>query len=363
MSSLLASVISALMAAAPAGAPFVPTVERGELIVESGSGSLADRVDRVARAGGADSWAGYAVPEVAGGHQLCCWQETPTGATRWMRRHGGRPAAPGLCRVTDHDFSVITDNETSAGDTGEFVILVRLRRGEVETVRLASSNCALDMDGATLHWLGEVDPRQSVAWLERLVEVSDMDDSWEGAVTAIALHDEPSADDSLERIATGRFSPDAKEQAVFWMGEARGRSGYEALHRLTRQEQDEELRGHLAFALAQSPVEEAVDDMIRLARADRSSHVREQAVFWLAQKATRKAVGAISEAVEEDPETDVKRAAVFALSQLPDQEGVPLLIDLVRRSHNPAVREHALFWLGDSGDPRALDFIEEILGR
>jgi HEAT repeat protein len=101
--------------------------------------------------------------------------------------------------------------------------------------------------------------------------------------------------------------------------------------------------------------------MLDVARLDASSKVRGQALFWLAQKAGRKATEAITRAIEEDPETDVKKKAVFALSQLPRDQGVPLLIQTARGNRNPAVRKQAMFWLGQSGDPRALKFFQEVL--
>jgi hypothetical protein len=52
---------------------------------------------------------------------------------------------------------------------------------------------------------------------------------------------------------------------------------------------------------------------------------------------------------------------VFALTQLPAGEGVPLLITLARTAANPVVRKQAYFWLGQSKDPRALSFFEEVL--
>jgi hypothetical protein len=52
---------------------------------------------------------------------------------------------------------------------------------------------------------------------------------------------------------------------------------------------------------------------------------------------------------------------VFALSQLPRGEGVPLLIDLARNHRIPEVCRQAMFWLGQSKDPRAVDFFEQIL--
>jgi HEAT repeat protein len=91
--------------------------------------------------------------------------------------------------------------------------------------------------------------------------------------------------------------------------------------------------------------------------------VRGEAIFWLAQKAGRKAASAITDAIANDPETKVKERAVFALSQLPTDDGVPRLIDVARTNRNPAVRKQAIFWLGQSRDPRALTFFEEVLAR
>ena len=59
--------------------------------------------------------------------------------------------------------------------------------------------------------------------------------------------------------------------------------------------------------------------------------------------------------------TAVKKKAVFALHQMPAGEGVPLLIKVARSNRNPEVRKQVVFWLGQSKDPRALQFFEEIL--
>ena len=59
--------------------------------------------------------------------------------------------------------------------------------------------------------------------------------------------------------------------------------------------------------------------------------------------------------------SDVKKKAVFALSQLPKDQGVPKLIQAARNNRNKDVRKDAMFWLGQSNDPRALAFFEEVL--
>jgi len=42
---------------------------------------------------------------------------------------------------------------------------------------------------------------------------------------------------------------------------------------------------------------------------------------------------------------------------------VPLLINVAKTNKNPAVRKKAIFWLGQSHDPRALDFLEELVTK
>ena len=59
----------------------------------------------------------------------------------------------------------------------------------------------------------------------------------------------------------------------------------------------------------------------------------------------------------------MKKKAVFALTQMPGEEGVPMLVQVARSNPNPAVRKQAMFWLGQSKDPRALKFFEEVLAK
>lgn len=123
---------------------------------------------------------------------------------------------------------------------------------------------------------------------------------------------------------------------------------------------DESVRSAAVAAIAFHAGPEALDTLIAAARNDRNARVRGQALFWLAQRAGKKVASTITEAVENDPDIAVKKRAVFALSQL-KEEGVPLLIQVARTNRNAEVRKQAVFWLGQSQDPRALAFFEEVL--
>jgi len=180
-----------------------------------------------------------------------------------------------------------------------FFVLFRVDNKEIIRIRTFSANCPLDAGGKAVHWFNNVAVTDSVNFLKTFVGPSATRRMMDSAVTAIALTE------------------------------------------------------------GQQPLNE----LIAIARDGATATVKGQGLFWLAQRAGQAAVGTITAAIENDPDTDVKKKAVFALSQLPKDQGVPLLIDQARNNKNPAVRKQAMFWLGQSKDPRALKFFEEILTR
>lgn len=181
---------------------------------------------------------------------------------------------------------------------GYFFVLYRVEGGQITRIRSYSADCALDAGGKAVHWFTNVTAADSLNYLKTFVAPSPASNRMvDSAVTAMAMHEG----------------------------------------------------------------QPALDTLVGLARDHASTKVRGSALFWLAQRTGQKAVGTITAAIENDPDTEVKKKAVFALSQLPKDEGVPLLIQQARTNKNAAVRKQAMFWLGQSKDPRALKFFEEIL--
>jgi HEAT repeat protein len=308
------------------------------------------------------AWLGYAVPAVAGDHQMCCGSY-----------EDGQMMSCGTCRLEGENDGMSVRSNSSSGTPivklegpQQLVVMLRAEHGVVGRIRTFSEDCQLDAGGLPVIWFTGVSGSASVAALTPFVTSSgdaEDDDVGNSALTAIALTGDPSADRALEGFVAPEQPESRREHAAFWLGAARGHDGYETLRELARKDSSEDLRAKVAFDLYVSKDPAAVDEMIRMAKNDESSHVREQAIFWIAQKAGKKAAPAITDAIENDPNTEVKKRAVFALSQLPREEGVPLLINVAKTNTNPVVRKQAIFWLGQSHDPRALAFFEEILAR
>jgi hypothetical protein len=355
----LASVLAvfALCAVSASAAP-PPRLTHTPVVALSGASGFEKVVRDWSAAQTAPGWLGYEV-RTARPQEMCCFES-------W---NGNRPDHGGGCRIEEHgSFNMSTSREgLPTMDEEAAVVLLRAEAGRIGRVRVLSRGCGIDAAGRTLTWVDDVTRADSLRVLSSLVtageEGTDRDRRSEAALMAIAVHEGTAADDVLERFLDPSQPIRIRKQTAFWMGNMRGRRGYDALVRLLAADPSHEVREHAVFALTQSDVPEAVDAIIRVAQHDGSAHVRGQALFWLGQKAGQKAVSAITRALDDDPETEVKKKAVFALSQLPKEEGVPRLIQVAKTNRNPEVRKQAMFWLGQSGDARALAFFQDVLGR
>jgi hypothetical protein len=212
----------------------------------------------------------------------------------------------GGCRLEkdgDQAFSSGSSEPVPLEGPRRVKVLLRAESGRVQQVRAFSDDCALDAGRLPFVWLEGVAGADSVAYLGSLIADDGRDDDHRdltnGPLLALSMHAEP----------------------------------------------------------------RAVDVMLQAARGHRSPRVRKQALFWLSQTASRRVAPELAAAVEDDPDVAVKKQAVFALSQMPPAEGVPHLIRVARTNRYREVRKQAIFWLGQSGDPRALSFFEEVLGR
>ncbi|HMF08838.1 MAG TPA: HEAT repeat domain-containing protein, partial [Thermoanaerobaculia bacterium] len=331
-------------------------LSHAQLRIASTQGNLANTISRLLSSEPAPSWIGWGEP-LAGRRHMCCY-DFADDVTH---------SPCGHCDLDDeHRKSAHVDSDCgncgALDGAGRLLVFVRFEEKRASRIRTFSADCPIDAGDQSVVWINNVPPAESIAYLEKAVEGRGDHENFGGsALAAIAMHDDPSADAVLEKLVAPGSPEAVRRQATFWMGNARGRRGYETLKRLAQSDPSDELRKHVTFALSQSREPEAVDTLIGMARNDRAPEVRSQALFWLAQKAGKKGAAAIEDAIRDDPETEVKKKAVFALTQLPKDEGVPQLIRVARTNRNPAVRKQAFFWLGQSRDPRALAFFEEVL--
>ncbi len=236
-------------------------------------------------------------------------------ATQPLEREIAAATSRGAARWIGYRFKVAAGRKSmdclerthiALEGASEVSVLARFEGTALTRLRTATPECEIDAGGLPVTWLENVKADDSAAWLASIVNG-------------------PNADvrDRLNRVT---------RPALVALGMTEGAASSRAL--------------------------------VNIARNHPAPAVRNDALFWLSQRAgDQLAAGAIAEAIEKDPDTDVRKRAVFALSQLPRDEGIPKLIDVAKNNRNTAVRQQAMFWLGQSGDPRALKFFEDVLTK
>jgi HEAT repeat protein len=408
-----------------------PRIANGRVTAQPAGTPFAASFKTLASGQADVTWIGYSVPAVAGDRGMC--GSDGDGGVTYM--NGVRTCCGGERLEPSQQAGGRTGTVSPA--TGpvklegpqRLLVLFRVEDRKVERIRILPEDCELDAGGRAFIWLDGVRPADSVALLESYATADPAANRRvaDGAVTAIALHGDPAADPSLERLVAPSQPETLRRKVTFWLGNSRGARGLATLQRVLREDPSVEVRKGAVFGVSQSRESNAFDVLSALARTDQEPRIRSEAVFWLSQKgdsraaavitqalekdsspevrkkavfalsqlrdnagvealinvaktntdaaarseaifwlgqkASKQAASAITDRIDNDPNTDVKKRAVFALSQLPKDEGVPLLINVAKTNQNPEVRKQAMFWLGQSRDERAIAFFEEVLTR
>ncbi len=309
-----------------------PDVINGKVEARAVSGALTQNFHALEASASSPFWAAYTVPAIPGQGSMC---------------------------GTDQHNNVV---RLEGPDT--LVVLFRFENRALDRVRISSLDCQFDAGGLPFVLLTGVVPAQSVDLLSELARAwtqTGRKAHFDSIISAIALHRDPAADRALESLAGVSQPVQLREKALFWLANARGRSGFDAVLKVLQSDPNDQVREKATFDLTVSKEAGAIPALIEAARKDRAPRVRSQALFWLAHKAGQQEAAVIVQAAQQDTDAHVRRQAVFALQQIPGGDGIPLLIQLARTGSDAEVRKQAIFWLGQSRDPRAASFFEAVL--
>ena len=218
----------------------------------------------------------------------------------------------------------------------------------------------MDGQGHPIDWLGTVNTHDGLNWLEVQAQNQSNRANAHHAMQALGLHASPESGQRLHQLAleqNGRLAQDA----IFWLGEARGSAGLDALTQLLEQLPIGDSRREINFALAQNNSDDAAEKLFWLGQHDADKKQRSDALFWLAQAYPARAEPVLLELIETETNKQVLHEIVFAISQLPDARATTLLLDLASGQYQRDVRRQALFWLAQSDDENALEGLTQLL--
>ncbi|MBV9927247.1 MAG: HEAT repeat domain-containing protein [Acidobacteria bacterium] len=236
------------------------------------------------------------------------------------------------------------------------------RRAHARLLEIARAGDDVESRQMAIHWLGQ---RGGPETLDELMSIYNADRNTEirqRILHSLTQMEDPRAYAKLVEIARTGDDSELRAQAIHWIGQ-RGEPAIDELSKLYQSERDHDVKSRILHAYSQIDSPRALDKLFEAARSG-DSDLRQQAIHWLGQKAGERSLNALRDmANSSDADTDVQVQVVHAISQRPANEAVPLLIQIARTHRNPEVRRMAIHRLSQTGDPRALELIQEVLTK
>jgi HEAT repeat protein len=236
-------------------------------------------------------------------------------------------------------------------------------RAHARLLEIARSGDDVESRTQAIHWLGQ---RGGAGTLDELMSIYNADRNTEirqKVLHSLSQIDDPRAQSKLSEIARTADDPEVRQQAIHWIGQ-KGEAALDELAKLYQAERDDEVKSQILHAYSQIDSPRSLDRLFEAARGGENGELRQQAIHWLGQKAGERVLAGLRDiANSSDADTDVQLQVVHAISQRPAGEAVPLLIQLARTHRNPEVRRMAVHRLSQTSDPRALEFIREVLTK
>ena len=213
-------------------------------------------------------------------------------------------------------------------------------------------------------WLGQLSGEEAVTALESILQGSDDIELQKKVVFSLSQHGSSRAGRILRDIAVdSRADEEVRELAIFWLGQEGSADDVAALMDLYERIDSDQLKEKIIFSVSQSDNSRSDEWLLELAR-DQSEPVglRKNAVFWLGQEGDIDAAD-LKELYDDAVEFELKGQVIFVLSQRDESDAVEELMAIARGEEDTGLRDKAIFWLGQMDDPRAAEFLMDLINR
>src|SRR5215203_1370399 len=248
------------------------------------------------------------------------------------------------------------------------VFLVSQKGGE-EAADLLMQTAKNDPDRETreqaIFWLGQVRSDRAVTLLEDVLKNTNDKEIKDKALFALSQHNSTRAGQILRDFAE-RESEDEelREQAIFWLGQKRSEENANYLKGLYTRVKRDALKEKIIFSLSQQRGFGNGEWIMNIALDPKqSTEMRKQALFWAGQNggATTESFATLYDKMTEQ---EIKEQLIFVFSQRGrDAKAIEKLMDIAKNDKDREMRSKAVFWLGQSRDPRAVKFLEDLISK
>src|SRR3989441_139096 len=245
-------------------------------------------------------------------------------------------------------------------------LISQKRSDETEDVLLdiAQHDPDSDVRQQAVFWLSQVPTERAVALLDSILRTTTDEELQDKAIFALSQQHSPRAGAALRAYAErADASTDSRAKAIFWMGQQRSAENAGYLRGLYAKLTDEDLKEKVIFSLSQMGGAENLRWLMDIALNEHEDiEQRKKALFWAGQSHETD-LTQLTGLYHHIQSQEMKEQLIFVYSQRHEAAALDKLIDIARHETDRELRKKALFWIGQSHDPRAARFLEEIINQ
>ncbi len=213
-------------------------------------------------------------------------------------------------------------------------------------------------------WLSQVPGERPITLLEEILKGNSNTDLKEKAIFALSQKGEGRAQAILRDLAAREGeNEDLRDKAIFWLGQRQSQENADFLRALFSRTKNEDLKDKIMFSLSQQRGFGNDRWLMDIAVNPRESiEMRKKAIFSASQAGV--ASSEFANLYDRMNDAEMKDQIIFVFSQRGrDAVAMDKLFAIARTDRDPEMRKKAIFWLGQSRDPRAQKFLEDLINR
>jgi HEAT repeat protein len=252
----------------------------------------------------------------------------------------------------------------SAGLRRKAVFIVSQKHGgETEDILLdvARNDPDSEVRQQAVFWLSQVGSDRAVTALDSILRTTTDPDLREKALFSLSqIHNARAAQILRDYTANERAPAEAREKAIFWLGQQQSPENAAFLRGLYAKLTDEDLKEKVIFSLSQMGGADNGRWLMDIALNEREPvEMRKKALFWAGQ--TGGNLEQLTGLYDRMQNQEMKEQLIFVYSQRHEPAALDQLIRIAKTEQDRELRKKAIFWLGQSHDPRAAQVLLEII--
>ncbi|MDP3909938.1 MAG: HEAT repeat domain-containing protein [Gemmatimonadales bacterium] len=213
-------------------------------------------------------------------------------------------------------------------------------------------------------WLSQVPGEEAVTALDSVLRSSRDAAVQEKAIFALSQHRSERAGAILRGYVERRDAPGhLREQAIFWLSQHRSAENQAFLRNLYPRLDSPELKEKVLFSVSQMRGEDNARWLLDIALNEREDiELRKKALFWAGQSRATPMADFVA-LYDRVRDREIKEQLIFVFSQRREGPALDKLFAIARTEPDRELRKKAIFWIGQSRDPRAAQFLQELINQ